>query len=497
MGSSVDRREAVRLTGRVVEVRHPPRRWFARAGAQQDVRGEAGVVVVDVDGATVTVELAADALDDDGEAHAGSWGELVEQHRPPWPASWAPAFERATLRVATVVVGDALEVYGEALERGFADDGGPRDAPVERLRRVRGLVAATGADRVARVRRRVEDRFPPAQRPAAPSWSERRARRRAARRADPRAKDPSTAQHPQDPLLVGVVVVWLAATVVAGGVAVHTGSVAARGLAIGAALGALVFRPTPRLCPFRFKGTRHRGALHPGGGTQFLAGLVYAMALIAWGWEDAAVAAYAALGLAALALVGGAAGTKTYAALAALRRAPRWDGALGGWVALEGEVRDPTPITLGGRASALAVAVGMDEGLGSNPDKVVWTRFHEDGTFLVETAAGVVEVSSHELVWATSATRRLDHGGDGADYQVVEEIPVGGRVLAVGRVEAGAPGGPVRLRAAGTRPALLLATGPHGEPRGWAERLVAARRVTLVGVLALAAAAAAQLGWLG
>ena len=60
-----------------------------------------------------------------------------------------------------------------------------------------------------------------------------------------------------------------------------------------------------------------------------------------------------------------------------------------------------------------------------------------------------------------------------------EIIPIGGRVLAAGWIETGPDGG-WQLVAKGTTPALLVATGPHGDPRTWLERLRRTRSTTAV-----------------
>jgi hypothetical protein len=149
-------------------------------------------------------------------------------------------------------------------------------------------------------------------------------------------------------------------------------------------------------------------------------------------------------------------------------------------------VRDPTPVTVGkGVNAAIARETAYDKGIGSNPDTVKWTRFHADGTFLVESKEGVVEVHPDEIIWASTVVDGPDDPS--FDYEMVERIPIGGKVAAVGWIEPGLLGAPPRLSAKGTTPAVLLATSQLGDPVGLAREFVKERRLTRAG-LAVAAA---------
>jgi hypothetical protein len=171
---------------------------------------------------------------------------------------------------------------------------------------------------------------------------------------------------------------------------------------------------------------------------------------------------------------------------AILLGAPPWNGQVDARVLVEGTVRDPTPVTVGRGETAVARETAYDRGIGSDPDKVKWRRLHNEGTFLVDAAAGVVEIDPAETLWASTVVDAPV--SPSSDYEVVEQIPIGGKVAATGWIEAGSAGGPPRLRSRGTTPAYLLATSNLGDPRGMASALLWHRRITLGGVLVLLAA---------
>jgi hypothetical protein len=173
----------------------------------------------------------------------------------------------------------------------------------------------------------------------------------------------------------------------------------------------------------------------------------------------------------------------------ALVDAAPWRGDTGVRALVDGTVRDPTPVVVGHQSAAVGRVTAYDKGIGSNPDTVKWARFHSEGTFLVDTRAGVVEVSPAELAWASTVVDAPT--GATFDYEVSELVPVGGKVAAVGWIEAGADGAPPRLRSRGTEPADLLATSAIGDPRGLAWRMVWHRRLNLLALPALGAALAA------
>jgi hypothetical protein len=155
--------------------------------------------------------------------------------------------------------------------------------------------------------------------------------------------------------------------------------------------------------------------------------------------------------------------------------APSWDGALDRDVRVEGIVRDPTPVTIGSTAAALGRAETWTARSGSDPDVLVVKSFDNKGTYLVDAAVGVVEIDPSETLWA-STVNRSDPRVDDNNYSVVELIPIGGKIVAAGRIVAGSP---PKLVASGTRAAIVLATSPHGEPLALARRMLMHHAVTI------------------
>jgi hypothetical protein len=170
--------------------------------------------------------------------------------------------------------------------------------------------------------------------------------------------------------------------------------------------------------------------------------------------------------------------------LSAQRRlvgADAWDGALDRDVRVEGIVRDPTPVTVGSTEAALGRQEFWDARSGSDPDVLVRGSFENKGTYLVDAAVGVVEIDPAETLWASTVTKtepRVNY----QHYHVIELIPIGGKIVAAGRVVAGSP---PKLVASGTRAAIVLATSKHGEPLALARRMLMHHAVTLGLVAAL------------
>jgi hypothetical protein len=487
-----DRGEAIRLAGTIHEIVRAPGRWRVEVGGTTTVVDEAGELIVDVDGAAVRVDIVEGALCDDGAIAKGGWGELVPGCGGRFAAGLAPAFTPATLEMVTLASGAQVEIYGEVVSRAFADDGGMRDAPSSRVDRVRALLISSGDDRTARIGRAVEARFPPASRLARASWAARRAEARKAIALDPGTRDPGSPRYRPERITIAHALVWAAITIVATVLGVANDDHRFRVLALAAAVGALVYRPGPPVRPFRALDKRYGASLHPTEGWWFASLAIWTfVALTVWASWSARAVGYVALAMIVIVFATGLAGAPTYARHRRLRRAPLWKGELGVHAAFEGVVGDPTPIKIGDANVAIGRGTGFDETIGSDPDRVVWHRFHSDGTFLVKTDAGVVEISPQQIVWSTTVTIRATTDHQSADYEVVEIIPVGGRVLAAGWIEAGEGGGPPKLSARGTEPALLVATGPAGEPRYWLAQLARTRVISALGLLGIGVV----LGW--
>lgn len=489
--------EAIRIAGTVTAVVIPPQRWRTKLGGTIHEAGAPGEVVIDVGGRAVTVDVVGDALCDDGPAEKCSWGEAVTRTGDRFKAHLAPVFTPVSLATATLAVGAEVEIYGEVVARSFADDGGMREAPSTSVDRVRALLASSGSGAASRLATAVARRYPPASRSIAPDRGAMRAAQRMAQENDARAREPGHRMYRHEAAVKVNFWIWVGLTLVAMLAAALRSDHAMVVLGLTCAVGAVLFRPMPPVRPFRALEKHFGGGRHPTEGWWIATVAVLALfTIVAWlSVPDPRAPGFVGLAMIAIALIAGGSGARTYARRSEMLRAPKWTGAVGVYAALEGVVKDPTPVRLGKADAAIAAGVGYDETIGSNPDKVVWQRFHGIGTFLIETSAGVVEVSPQHAVWATTVEDRVKTNHDGADYELVELIPVGGKILAAGWIEPGTAGGPVTLQARGTQPALLVATGPAGEPRDWLVRLGRARMLTALGLVVIAGALVWEL-WL-
>ena len=484
--------EAIRIGGTITQIVKAPRLLRARLDKERMSSADDGELVVEVNGSPVRVAVPGKSLRDDARSEKASWGEIVAKSGGRFNAGQAPAFSAASLEVVELASGAEIEIYGEVASRAFNEDGGMRDAPTHQVQAIRALLVASGSGRTARIDRGLAELFPPATRPAQISRAERRARARAERAMDPRSSEPGSPHFQHGAVIVVHALVWLAAAIVCAIVSGVTRKPIWAGFALAAAFIALLVRPTPLAIRLRAveKSYGFGGGLTTGWWVAIV--LTWACLMIpAVSEAGAAGIAWMTLPLVAIHLVELVAAMPAYAAFGSMRRAPLWTGELGVRAALEGVVLDPTPATVGGGHVAIGRGTGYDESIGSNPDKVVWQRFHGVGSFLIKTTAGTVEVFPQQIVWGTSVTGRVKTSDRGADYEEIEIIPVGAKVLAAGWIEAGPQGGPPRLVARGTAPAVLVATGVHGDPRSWLGRLRTARTITLLGVLAIGAALAA------
>ena len=463
-----DRGEAVRLAGTVVEVSDPPfGSTTVTIEGDRFGRDESGWLVVDVEGRRVRIDAeGAKAVGDATTEASGAWRELRD--RTKLSPEIAPPFKPAKLVAIEPAVGDRVEIYGEVAERGFDDDGAYRDAPSTSLKRVRASVVARGDKAADTLTRALATLHPP--------------KTRATKRRDPRRDDPGSPMN-RPPAGEYVVSAGFAAAAV---FTLATWGVASEPVAIGFAACAVVTRPMRTERSFRARADKDPTtwssldtifAMLYAGTLLGLVGVVgfgplryvtLTFVAILWGLE---VRAWHALG--------------THRRLLA---AKPWTGRLGGTWLVEGVVRDPTPVTVGDtERAAIGRTTEYDKGIGSNPDTIKWTRFHADGTFLVDAKAGVVEIDPDELVWASTVVEApLKSYGD---YQVSELIPVGGNVAAVGTIVAGPDGGPPRLVANGTTPAVLFATSSRGEPLGLAVAMLLHHQITVAVITALLALA--------
>lgn len=490
-----DRGEAIRLVGTVREIVSPPSLSLLRVGSVVRRRERAGEIIVEVDREPIRASVSGDALVGDHRVTKAAWSELAAGPLgSEFPSDLAPAFAEARLDTLELAIGEEVEIYGEIVARAFAGDGAFRDAPSQRVSEVRGLIVATGSARTSRLDDAIAKRYPPAQRPAEPSWLEKRRIATAARVNDPRTKEPGHRLYRHDRSVLVQSAIALATALVLGIAALVTRSWSVSVWALAFATHVAVFRPRPPMVRFRVLQRSHRLAWT-------VPDWVWALGYVAYSTMLLVIPlSFGALGVLAIAsativvvLLCGLALTPAFVLLDRLRRAPRWQGDFDTRAAIDGVVKDPTPARIGEHVVALGRAEAYDRNIGSNPDKLLWHRFHADGTFLVETERGTLEVSPQHVVWATTVTGRHDVKHGTADYEVYEIIPVEGRVLAAGWI-AKTETGVATLRSKGTTPAYLVATGRHGDPRDWLARLARAHLIS--GVLLVALAAAATVLWL-
>src|SRR5262249_7417758 len=121
-----------------------------------------------------------------------------------------------------------------------------------------------------------------------------------------------------------------------------------------------------------------------------------------------------------------------------------------------GRVADPTPLTTTEVPSAMALITTAGE-----------DRFAYEGTFVVESAAGRLEIDPARALWASgvTTTRKID------DASVREEVvPIGGTGIVAGRLQR-REGGPY-LAATGPESLVLFASRADEAPIEALRRLV-------------------------
>jgi hypothetical protein len=182
--------------------------------------------------------------------------------------------------------------------------------------------------------------------------------------------------------------------------------------------------------------------------------------------------------------------------LGRLRAAPPL-GDAPSWARVEGIVRATTPdenaldpIVLGVSSEIRSEVVGRH---GARGDQVTNRELLGDPSFAVQTQGGNVFVDSTEIVWASMASEASNEVW--RQYTVVDSIPAGGRVAAVGKWVNRE--GNYWLCSDGARPAIVFATSHAGRPMAYARALARHRVLTAVGAVALVAAELTLGGWFG
>jgi hypothetical protein len=184
---SEDRREAVRISGTVVEVSDPPpsRTTIEIEPATDHVRDVPGWCVLDVAGTRVRVQEIRRMVGESTRTHAGPWRDVAPHSG--LAADLALPYRKAEVDIVELVCGDVVEIYGEVVER-TQGDASYRETPPTAIRTIKGLVVARGADAEAAVVRGIAALYPPARRALA------------GKRPEPRTYDPGHWQRPLEGL---------------------------------------------------------------------------------------------------------------------------------------------------------------------------------------------------------------------------------------------------------------------------------------------------------
>jgi hypothetical protein len=138
---------------------------------------------------------------------------------------------------------------------------------------------------------------------------------------------------------------------------------------------------------------------------------------------------------------------------------------------------------------------------GSSSWWVVKGTFTLSGPPQIETRGGTLELeSSSDGLWATTERSVRYHAKDWRQDRIVERIPEGGGVLAVGKIRR--TGGAPRLVASGKESLLLFGTAPEAGGRAAAARVLRGWRLSLLPMaaaallaLVVAASAVATVAW--
>lgn len=445
--------------------------------------GEPRLVLELEDGAELSVDIASGQPTLTGRERRarGAWSTI---HELPAAAAYerdvASPFTEVELVWIEVAAGDDVVVGGSVSEEAFAADGGPRAAPTTRPSAMIARVVAVGEDDSARAVAELE-----------------RERAAVKREAPPRKKAPTDAGDPRTRPPLAAYVPAALVLVVAFGIALSLGWRRDHyAWTLLVLLGAMAFA----LRPARFVPDFHartRSIETVGYGTMMVTRMVLgvipvALVLQAIGTDlslsERAASLLAASFLLAWAVTVGLVDLHPHRTLVGLLTAPRWSPGSGAtaWAGIEGVVRDPTPIEIAGTRAAIGLVIRMSKGRGSNPDEEEGRSLLRQGTYVIDVGSAPIVVDPEETIWASTARR---HPEDSASrYDIEEWIPVGGRVLACGRIEE--ENGELHLRAEGTRPAAVFATSAAGDPAAFAR---AVRRHRLTTIAALVGAAAAEL----
>lgn len=152
------------------------------------------------------------------------------------------------------------------------------------------------------------------------------------------------------------------------------------------------------------------------------------------------------------------------------------------WGSVEGVVRDPTPISVGGAPRALANVIEREVRAGSDPD-IVTEEVLNQGTFFVDGDAGSFEIDPRAATWA-SAVRVVTTDTE-KRHVFADVVAIGGRALVAGRAVTPAKGEPARFVAGRAESLVFYATGRDDNARSKVRILLLRRQLAIVALVAL------------
>jgi hypothetical protein len=436
-----------------------PATWRIEIGGAGTTTHDRGSIQVQTqDGRSIRVDSHGEVQGKPTVEHGG-WGELVARAQPRFEAGDTAAFEKASLAVTQIAVGDRVAASGDVVERDAK--GNPT--------RVRASRLARGDDAARVVRRAVEH-----------------------------AKKPP--KELGDRIFDGAYWTYMVACG-AGAIAwplFQPGGFRVNGgvsIALVAAILLMLPSASYDLPTFRSRDRTLGGEGMPLTLLRILAGIGALAAVISAGNSgppngDLAAACLLALGVLARVMSWSAIG-RMHALLG-----PPWRGGETGAkrVAIRGTVFIPSPAKpakVGGRSVALGLDAKVEESLGITTSTNGGINYRENATFhaadaiAIECEHGPISVAPNEIAWSTSVNDKTNvkKSGSSQSFTWYELVPVGAAVLASGWVV----GTPPRLVARGTQPALLRAADVGGDPTAGPRELGRYWRIMELGLLVLAA----------
>jgi hypothetical protein len=157
------------------------------------------------------------------------------------------------------------------------------------------------------------------------------------------------------------------------------------------------------------------------------------------------------------------------------------------WGSIEGVVRDPTPIKVGGGPRALANVIEREVRPGSDPD-IVTEKVLNEGTFFIDADVGSFELDPRSATWASDVHQVVT---DTEKKKVhADVVVIGGHAVVAGRAVTPAKGQAARFIAGRADSLVFFATARDVDARAKATKILSRRRLAavLVGAFALSIA---------